>query len=218
MYGSRAKSTLLGQGHHRCKAPSEPTCPRQIFPYSNGAFTGGTTLELLAMLCLRQPRRLLAFSAMRPHAWPTGNLVSNRTHRDFWAKLLSSRSAQSVLAHGVISPLHRTLHFPLLNFMRLLLTCFSILLRALWTAAQPSGVSTTPPNFIPFSNLLRVHSFLTPRSVMKRLNSIGPYINPWGTPLFRVWRVSHGVVTLPRCTFLWPPGWRGRQEAVDCHF
>lgn len=120
---------------------------------------------------------------------------------------------QPVLVHeGFFSSLYRILHFQLLNFIRLLLTCFSILSRSLWTAAQPSGVSTAPPNFIPFSNLLREHSFLSPRSVMKRLNSIGPSINPWGTPLFQLRHVSHGVVTLPRCTLLWPPGWRPDSE------
>lgn len=50
---------LLGQGLC-CTAPSEPARPRHISLYSDGVFMGGTTLDLLAMLCPRQPRRLLA--------------------------------------------------------------------------------------------------------------------------------------------------------------
>lgn len=192
------------------QSSQRPYLSETDFPVLYHPFTGVTTLDLLATLCLRQPRRPLGFCAMRAHAWPVGNLVSNRTHRYFCARLLSSQSVPSLCwcVRVFFSPLCRILHFQLLNFIRSLLTCFSILSRSPWTAAQPSGVSTAPPNFIPFSNLLREHSSLSPRSVMKRLNSIGPSINPWGTPLFQLRHVSHGVVTLPRCTLLWRPGWR----------
>lgn len=46
---------------------------------------------------------------------------------------------------------------------------FSSLFRSLWTAAQPSAVSTTPPSSMPSANLLRVHSVPSSRSLMKRL-------------------------------------------------
>ena len=85
------------RGHHGCKPPSEPTCARQNSPYSNEAFMGGTSLNLLATLCLRQPRRLLAFNAMRlARSWPTVNLMSNRIRRYFCAKLLSRWSTASL--------------------------------------------------------------------------------------------------------------------------
>ena len=37
-------------------------------------------------------------------------------------------------------------------------------------AAQPSGVSTSPPGFVSSANLLRVHSNSSSRSSMKKLN------------------------------------------------
>jgi len=42
--------------------------------------------------------------------------------------------------------------------MRLLSADISGLWRSLETAAQPSGISTTPPSFAQSANLLRVHS------------------------------------------------------------
>ena len=50
-------------------------------------------------------------------------------------------------------------------------------------AAQPSGVSTTPPSLVSSANLLRVHSNSSSRSLMKKLNKTGPSTDPWGTPL-----------------------------------
>ena len=38
-------------------------------------------------------------------------------------------------------------------------------------AAQPSGVSTTPPSLISSANLLRLHSNTSSRSLMKKLNN-----------------------------------------------
>ena len=50
-------------------------------------------------------------------------------------------------------------------------------------AAQPAGVSTTPPSFVSSANVLRVHSNSSSRSLMKKLNKTGPSTDPWGTPL-----------------------------------
>ena len=76
----------------------------------------------------------------------------------------------------------KTLHFPLLNFMRFQSAQFSSLLRSLWMAVQPSCVSPTA-SFVPSTDLLRVSSVLSSRSLMKMLNSIGPIIESWGISL-----------------------------------
>lgn len=52
----------------------------------------------------------------------------------------------------------RPLHFPLLKFMRFLLTHFSRQSRSLWIVAQPSGASATPPSFVSSVTLLWVNS------------------------------------------------------------
>ena len=51
-----------------------------------------------------------------------------------------------------------TLNLTLLNSMRFLSAQLSHLSRTCWMAAQPSGVSTTPPSLVSSVNLLRVHS------------------------------------------------------------
>jgi len=43
-----------------------------------------------------------------------------------------------------------------LNLIRFLSAQLSSLSRSRWMAAQPSGVSTTPPSFVSSANLLRV--------------------------------------------------------------
>ena len=55
-----------------------------------------TSLDLLAMLCLMQPRRLLVFLAAKVHCWLMVNLVSIRSPRSFSAKLLSSKLVSSL--------------------------------------------------------------------------------------------------------------------------
>lgn len=64
-------------------------------------------------------------------------------------------------------PVCRTLHVPLLNFIKSLSAHLSSLLKTLRIAAQPSGVSTTPPSFVAPANLLRVHSASSERSDQK---------------------------------------------------
>lgn len=46
-----------------------------------------TSLDLLAMFSLVQPRELLAFVAVRVHCWLKISLVCTRTHRSFSAEL-----------------------------------------------------------------------------------------------------------------------------------
>lgn len=51
----------------------------------------------------------------------------------------------------------RTLHFPLMNFMRFLSLYFSSLPKLLWMAALPPSISITPPSLVSSMNLSRVH-------------------------------------------------------------
>ncbi|KAK4828728.1 hypothetical protein QYF61_000719 [Mycteria americana] len=60
---------------------------------------------------------------------------------------------------------------------------FSSISRPLWMAAQPSGISATPPSFVSSVNLLKVHSAPTSRSLMKMLNRTEPSTDSWGTLL-----------------------------------
>ena len=57
-----------------------------------------TSIGLLAMLLLMQPRMLLAASAARAHCWLVFNLVSNRTSKAFSTELLLGRLVPSVLS------------------------------------------------------------------------------------------------------------------------
>lgn len=77
----------------------------------------------------------------------------------------------------------RTWYFPLQNCMRFLSSCFSSLSRCVWMVTQPAGLSAAPSNFVPSVNLMRVHSALSPRFLIKILNSIALCIDPWGTTL-----------------------------------
>lgn len=101
-------------------------------------------------------------------------------------------------------------HFPLLNLIKFPISYFSRkLVRSPWMAAQPSGLSITPLNFISSANLLGVHSVPWFKSVVKRLNSICPRISPWSTtPVSDLWKIpccwsqpSELAVQLPFSSF-----------------
>lgn len=76
-----------------------------------------------------------------------------------------------------------TWHLPLWYSMRFLAAHFSVLLRSLWAAAPPSGMSATPLRSVRSAILLRVHSAPSPTSLMKVLNKSGHSGNPWPVPL-----------------------------------
>ena len=95
------------------------------------------------------PRMPLAFLAARAHCWLMVNLSSTSTPRSLSTELLSSRSTPSLYwCMGLFLPRCRTLHLPLLNFIRFLSAQLSSLSRSHWMAAQAAGVSTTPPSFV----------------------------------------------------------------------
>lgn len=119
-----------------------------------------TSLDLLAMLLLMQPRTPSAFFAARAHCCLIISLVITRI---FPSKLPSS---QLVL---------------FLSRSRTFLWHFPSPLRHLWMAAQLSGLSATPPSFVSPVNLLRVHPVPLSRSLMT-LNRTGPSTDTRNTP------------------------------------
>lgn len=80
--------------------------------------------------------------------------------------------AQPIPVHEFISP--QVQDFSLLDFMRFLTVYFLSLLRFIWMAARPSGVSATPSSLVSGANTLRVHSAPASRSLIKMLNRIRP--------------------------------------------
>ena len=106
------------------------------------------------------------------------------TPRSLSTGLLSSRSAPSLYwCMGLFLPRCRTLHLPLLNFIRFLCAQLSSLYRSHWMPAQPSGVPATLPSFMSPANLLRLHSVPSSRSWMKKMNKNGWTTDPQGTLL-----------------------------------
>ena len=72
-----------------------------------------TSLDLLPMLFLLQPKIPVAFLATRTYWWCVVSLFCPRTPRSFCAELLSSSSAPSLSwCRGLFLPRCRTLHFP----------------------------------------------------------------------------------------------------------
>ena len=129
------------------------------------------------------PRIPLAFLTTRAHCWLMVKL-STRTPGSLATELHSSRSTPSLYwCMELFLPRYSTLHLFLLNFVRFLSAQLSSLSRSRGMAAQPSGVSTTPPSFVSPANLLRVHSVLSFRLLKKRLNKTGTSTNLWGIPL-----------------------------------
>ena len=144
------------------------------------------SLDLLTTLLLH-PRKPWAFSATR-HV--TG---SQRTFMSFSAKLLYSQEAPSMYwCLGLFRPCCRTLHFPFLNFMKFLSAHFSILLRSLWMAAWPFGLSVAPLSLVWSANLMKVVLYPTIQiinevvneNVLSSLLSLPPSIFPLFSPSF----------------------------------
>jgi len=130
------------------------------------------------------PRIPLAFLATRAHYWLMVNLSFTRTPRSLSTELLSSRSApKPVLVPGVVLPQVQDPALALVELHQVPLCPTLQPVQVSLMAAQPSGVSTTPPSLVSPADLLRVHSNSSSRSLMKKLNKTGPSTDPWGTPL-----------------------------------
>lgn len=97
---------------------------------------------------------LLVFQAARVHHWLTYSFSSTRT-----PSLFLQDSCQWVLlpvcTHlGLTQLKHDTLHFALLNLIKLMWARFLSLFRSLSMASFPSIVSTAPPSLVLSANLL----------------------------------------------------------------
>jgi len=125
-----------------------------------------------------------AYFATRAYCWIMVNLLSTTIPRSLSAELLSSRSAPN-LNWCMCLFLHwcKTPHLSFLNLIRFLSAQLSSLSRSCWMVAQPSGGSATPHSFVSSSNLLRVDSNPSSRSLMKILNMTRLVTDPWGTLL-----------------------------------
>mgnify|MGYP001852828837 CR=1 FL=1 len=124
---------------------------------------------------------LLVFQAARVHHWLTYSFSSTRT-----PSLFLQDSCQWVLlpvcTHlGLTQLKHDTLHFALLNLIKLMWARFLSLFRSLSMASFPSIVSTASLSLVLSANLLRIHSIQLSRSLIKMLKSTSPMPDPWGT-------------------------------------
>lgn len=90
----------------------------------------------------------------------------------------------------LVRPRCRTLFLSSLNFIKLLLPRCSSLSRSFCWRHLPSDVCTSPSNLVSFENLVRMLSIWSSRSFTETLNSVGPNMNPWGTPLVADWQLE----------------------------
>jgi len=127
-----------------------------------------TSLALLVMLFLMQPRIQLAFWAASTHCLVTLSFSSTSTPKSFSSGLLSIPSSPSLYCYQrLLQPRCRTLLLALLNLMRFTRAHLSSLSRSLWMASLPSGVSTAPLNLVSSAIWLRVHSIPLSVSLMR---------------------------------------------------
>lgn len=89
--------------------------------------------------------------------WIAGWVSTTRTLMSFLIELVSSQGLHSVhWCMRWLFPRYRVLCFPVMNFMRFLLSHFSSPSRLLRMAGQSFGISATPPsNFASPANLLK---------------------------------------------------------------
>jgi len=112
--------------------------------------------------------------------------------------VLDLTSAQHAFVIGVSWLRCRTLHLPLLNFMRFTRMHFSNQLMSLWKACHSSSVSTAPHSLV-LANLLRPHSISLSALPAKTLNSGCPNTDSWGN-------ATHHWSPLGPQLWVWPSG------------
>lgn len=133
-----------------------------------------TSLDLLAVLPFIQPRMLFVFCAERTHCCLIFKMVAHQDPQIFFSKAAFYPVGHlCLLVHGVIPHQRQDFSYPCMRFF---FTQFSNLSGSLKMAAYLSGISTTPPSFVPSANLLRVHSVPSFRLLIKKLNDIGPFV------------------------------------------
>lgn len=122
-----------------------------------------TSLHLLKVLCLIQPRLLLASFTTGAHCWLFAQLGAYQDPQVFYCKTTfwpRKHSCDFIL--DFFLPMYKNLHFSSLTFLRLLSSHLSSLLRSFWQQGE-----STLPNFGSSENVLRVHSTLLSRSLME---------------------------------------------------
>ena len=156
-----------------------------------------TSFCLLVMPLLMQSSILLAFFGAEAKC-SLILILSTRTSRSLSAELLSSWVDPSLCCTlGLCFPRCKTLHLSLLNFIMFLVARSSSLSRSSCRVARPSEVSTSPLSLVSSTNFIRVHLVLSPRSLTKIWNGIGPNINPWATTLVTVCKLENNCLLPP---------------------
>lgn len=139
-----------------------------------------TSLALLVVLLLMQPRMQLAFWAVSTHWQPVPSYASTSTPKSFFAGLLSNNSLPSLyLCLGLSWPCCRTTqlafaqsHLPGLH-------------KPLWRASFLSRLWTAAHSLMSLANLLRVLWSCCPCH-WQNVTKCWPLCWPWGRPLLTV--------------------------------
>lgn len=144
-----------------------------------------------------------------PPSLRTAHFFASRTHYLLVFNLVSSRTPscflQSCFPVGWPSACPGTCSFfspgtaLLVEFMKLMLAHVSSLSAELWMGAWCSGEPGTHPSFVSPTNLQRVNSTPSSRSLMKMFNQTGASIDPWGPPLVTGLQIDFAPLT----TTLW---------------
>ena len=134
--------------------------------------------------------------ATRTHCWPISNLLSSRTSQDLSAKLFFSQLVPSLHPlHGIILPRGWTFAFLFVECKIHVCSFFP----ACWGPFKWQHNHLIHQEHLLISKLLTVHSLPSSQSWMRVLNSTGPNIDPWDTPL--ITGVQPGFV--PLITTIW---------------
>lgn len=109
-------------------------------------------------LCSMHLTVLFALLAAKAHYWLLLSLLLSSIPRSLSARLLSSLLFPSLYIYLSLPHLRcRTMHFPLLNFVQLMVAqCSNPFI------SHPSRVRTEPPTVVSPANLLRAHLLLHP--------------------------------------------------------
>jgi len=149
-----------------------------------------TSLDLLVILRLRQPRIPL------PLYWSKDVLVAHGqlgVCQDPQVLFCHIAFQQDDAQHILFVSSCRPLHFPC---MKLLSAHFFSLLRSLWMAARPSGISAAPLSFVSSSDLPSVHSGTSPRSCQAAQGSGGVIIAGGVQKMCRYGTSGHGLADM----------------------
>lgn len=175
------------QSVHRT-GPSIPDASHQWWeedkdhvPWAAGNGLSHTAQDIIGLLCCKG--KLLAYVKLAHQ----DKLGQNENKNFFCQASFKPIGPQPVLVLGLFLPYGRTWHFSFVELHRVPLhMLFLQLFQVLWIAAHPSGLANTTPSFLSSAALVKVHSISSSRSLVKKLKSTCPSIDPWGTSLVTV--------------------------------